>query len=160
MLTFKRDDGTPLRDFNSIAEMNGTIVENWNSVVNVNDKVYVLGDIAWGVDNLMWLNAMKGRKILIKGNHDNLFNVRKFLPYFDDIHGMKPLDMKGFKCVLSHAPIHPESLGRWGINIHGHTHANHVDDHRYINVCCEEVDYTPVHVDEIIEIQNLIKKEF
>ena len=174
ILTFKRDDATLMMDFSSIAEMNGTIVERWNSVVGVNDKVYILGDVAWGVDNLMWLNAMKGRKVLIKGNHDNLFNVRKFLPYFDDIHGVKPLSIKGFKCVLSHVPMHPMCLNRWDINIHGHTHSNHVQrepdsayeaahlspriDDRYVNVCCDEVDYTPVHLDTIIKSQKLIKE--
>ena len=28
--------------------------------------------------------------------------------------------------ILSHIPIHPESLGRFGTNIHGHLHANRV----------------------------------
>lgn len=34
------------RMFFSVNDMNNTIVENWNSVVNDNDTVYHLGDIA------------------------------------------------------------------------------------------------------------------
>ena len=33
-----------VRGFNSIEEMNEAIIERWNSVVNNDDDVYVLGD--------------------------------------------------------------------------------------------------------------------
>ena len=121
-------------------------------MVNINDRVYVAGDVAWGLEGLQILKAMNGRKTLIKGNHDNLINVRKYLGVFDDVHGVKVINTKGHKFVVSHVPLHPDSLARWGVNIHGHVHSNTLDDDRYFNVSCEAINYTPIHIDEIIEL--------
>jgi len=38
----------------------------------------------------------------------------------------------------------------WPVNIHGHLHANRIDDSRYINVSVEQINYTPVEVDSLI----------
>lgn len=46
ILTFKRDDGSPLRDFASITEHDEYLICRHNSVVRPNDKVYFLGDVA------------------------------------------------------------------------------------------------------------------
>ena len=35
------------RPFTSIEQMNGALVERWNSVVKPGDTVYVLGDMFW-----------------------------------------------------------------------------------------------------------------
>jgi len=155
-------DGTDakLRDFNSIQEMNGTIIDNWNNTVRDQDTVYVLGDIAWGEDSLLLMKAMKGKKILVKGNHDNLWNVRKFLDVFQDVHGVKPISFgEDSRCVLTHVPIHPDSVERWGVNIHGHLHANNIDDPRYFNVSCEQVNYTPMDIREILYNLNTTTME-
>lgn len=99
------------------------------------------------------------RKILIKGNHDNL-DLKDYLPYFDDIRGSHQFD--GF--LLGHIPVHPDSLGRFGHMIHGRLHANRVmkpntytdrsddkmPDERYINVSMECLDnYMPVSLEEL-----------
>jgi hypothetical protein len=57
--------------------------------------------------------------------------------------------------ILSHIPIHEESLGRFGTNIHGHTHANRVMkdgavDVRYHCVCVEQTDFEPILFEEVI----------
>lgn len=52
------------------------ISENWNSVVNENDTVVLLGDSSWGIsleqsrDDFLFINGLPGKKIIIKGNHD------------------------------------------------------------------------------------------
>ena len=54
---------------------------------------------------------------------------------------------------MSHVPLHPASLGRWGANVHGHLHSNFVKDpvwpdkpdQRYICVSVEHTDYYPLH---------------
>lgn len=53
------------------------IKENWNSEVEENDTVIIGGDISWGMkgddakDDLLFIqNELKGKKILLKGNHD------------------------------------------------------------------------------------------
>ncbi len=49
---------------------------NWNSTVADNDTVVVPGDISWAMNfdealaDFDFINKLKGKKILIKGNHD------------------------------------------------------------------------------------------
>ena len=154
ILNFKREDGSPLRVFKDIDHMNEYMVMQHNRRVRPGDKVYFLGDVtmARNAKSLEILGRMNGEKVLIKGNHD-LAKPEQYLQYFKDIRAVHQFD----GMILSHIPIHPESLGRWGVNIHGHLHANRVlmplskiPDKRYICVCMEQLDdYTPVSLEEI-----------
>lgn len=152
ILTFTRKDGSPERVFSSVQEMDEHIVAQHNSVVRPSDKVYFLGDVAMSTKatSLSILDRMHGEKILIKGNHD-LAKLSIYMQFFKDVRACHQLS--GF--LLSHVPIHPESLSRWKANVHGHTHSNRVmlgeaADPRYICVCMEQLDnYTPVSLEEI-----------
>ena len=132
--------------------MNEFMIMQHNRVVHPSDRVYFLGDLAFHKRDLEVLGRMNGRKVLIKGNHDTL-ELKDYLPYFDDIRGVHQFS----GLILSHIPIHEESLGRWKCNIHGHLHANvvtkvgnKVPDPRYYSVCMEQLDdYTPVSLEEI-----------
>ena len=52
------------------------IEENWRSVVTDEDTVVLPGDISWGLKleearyDLEWIEALPGRKVVFKGNHD------------------------------------------------------------------------------------------
>lgn len=151
---FKGPDGcAPLRPFHSTEEMDREMVQRWNSVVSDGDRVYHLGDVVIARKNLSILHALKGRKKLVRGNHD-IFKLEDYSPFFDDILGTHKLGDQGF--ILSHIPIHEDSLARWsGGNIHGHLHANCVRekvwgkvDPRYLCVSVEQINYTPISLEE------------
>jgi len=153
ILVFKRDDGvTPLRSFDDTTHMNEYMVYKHNLVVKPSDRVYFLGDLCFHKRDLAILSRMNGRKVLIKGNHDTL-ELKEYLPYFDDIRGIHQFD----GMVLSHIPIHIESLSRWKVNVHGHLHhravlkeGTKIPDERYISVCMERLDdYTPISLEEL-----------
>ncbi len=115
-----------LRPWDDPAEMDEVLVKNWNEVVRPNDRVNLLGDVAINRRHLITLGRLNGRIRLVKGNHD-IFKLTDYLPYVDDIaayHVTK--GAQGGKVIMSHIPIHPESLGRFGVNIHGHLHAHKV----------------------------------
>lgn len=139
-------NGSPLRPFKTLDEMHTVISVNWNNVVKDTDKVYVLGDVALSKKYLDILLLLKGEKILIRGNHDTE-KASTYLKYFKDIRAYdhKP----GY--ILSHIPIHPNSVERFKLNIHGHLHANTLSDPRYFNVSCEQVSYTPISWEEVQE---------
>ena len=60
------------RGFNSIQEMNEAYVERWNSVVDNEDDVYVLGDLMLGNNDIgmNYLNQLNGNIHIVLGNHD------------------------------------------------------------------------------------------
>lgn len=148
IITFKRNAGSPLRDFSCVEEMNEHIIEKWNSVVGPNDKVYHLGDVAFKNSNSVTsiFPRLNGTKVLIKGNHD-ILKPSVYLQFFKDIRAYHQLD----KILLAHIPVHPESLSRWKGQIHGHVHSNSLADPRYYNVSVEEINYTPVEFGVIKE---------
>ena len=153
ILNFTDETGARVRDFDSVQEMNDTIINKHNSVVRPSDKVYFLGDVTMNTNarGLEFLGEMNGEKILIKGNHD-LCTAQQYLKYFKDIRGSHQL--AGF--ILTHIPIHPDSLSRWAANVHGHLHTHQVRlkdngiDPRYFNVSMERIDFTPVALDDLV----------
>lgn len=151
ILTFLKNDGTPLRNFSCVEEMDEYMVDQWNKTVSKNDTVNLAGDITIQKRNLPILNRLNGRKILIMGNHDN-HKIKNLVPYFADI---RAIDRKnhpsGIRTVTTHVPIHTGSIGRWGTNIHGHTHAHSLEDPRYFCVCVEQLNYKPIEFTEMIE---------
>jgi calcineurin-like phosphoesterase family protein len=152
ILNFTKSDGSPLRVFDDVNHMNEYMLMRHNMVVSPKSKIYMLGDITMGKNAkaLGILNRMNGEKILIKGNHD-LGTLSTYSAFFKDIRGSHQLD----GMLLTHIPIHPESLSRWKVNIHGHLHANRVMlgnqiDPRYYSVCMEQLDdYTPISLEEL-----------
>lgn len=152
ILTFKRVDNTALRSFKSITEHDEFIIDQHNKVVSTQDRWYCLGDLTFHNKYLHLVGRMNGRKVLIKGNHDTL-KLSQYAEYFDDIRACHALD----KMVLTHIPIHTDSLGRFTTNVHGHLHSNRVmrafgtkPDERYYNVSMECLDdYTPISLEEL-----------
>jgi calcineurin-like phosphoesterase family protein len=112
----------------------------WNDTIRKNDIVYVMGDAAFTEDELIALGNLRGRKILLKGNHDDFVSTKLQSQVFEEIHGI----IKYKAMWLSHAPIHPAEL-RGKCNIHGHVHKHSVRkwygslDKRYYNTCVDVV---------------------
>jgi calcineurin-like phosphoesterase family protein len=150
ILTFRKSDGSFLREFSSIEEHDEHIINMHNSVVAKGDKTYFLGDVGFSTKILPLLDRMNGEKILVKGNHDKL-KLSQYLPYFKDIRGSHQFD----GLLLTHIPVHPGSLSRWAANIHGHLHSNVVEltpgvpDTRYFNVSMECINYTPISLEQL-----------
>ena len=161
---FTRNDGvTKLRPWDNADEMDEEMVRRWNDRVRPNDKVYHLGDVVINRKSLSIMDRLNGDKVLIRGNHD-IFKDEDYTPYFRSLRGYHV--MNGM--ILSHIPIHSESLGRFGVNIHGHTHANRVkkirgvnartgellysdeNDVRYHCVCVEQTDFAPILFEDVI----------
>ena len=139
------------RPFNSVDEMNTTIINNWNSRVTDNDVVYHLGDIAVNYTKpprigdqqvLSVLRELNGRLVLIKGNHDRR-DLFKFLashnyqvaghPKFEFHDVGKLIKYNHQQLYMTHYPmmmgIAPQIL-----NLHGHIHHYMVPSAHNINV--------------------------
>lgn len=150
ILNFRKQNGEPLRAFKSVEEMDECMIERWNSVVRPSSHIYHLGDVVMKQQVLdVVMPRLNGHKRLVRGNHD-IFRTKHYARYFDEIYGVRVLD----NLIFSHIPIHPESLGRFKGNIHGHTHGQHALGGKYIDVCVEAVNYTPVPLYKLSEMCN------
>lgn len=156
---FTRNDGvTKLRPWDTPEEMDEAMVKAWNERVKPTDKVYHLGDVVINRKSLATMARLNGDKVLIRGNHD-IFPDDEYRKYFRELRAYHV--MNGM--ILSHIPIHEESLGRFGVNIHGHLHANRVMkagpasgefvnkivDPRYHCVCVEHTDFAPILFEDV-----------
>lgn len=147
--------------FSCAEEMNQLIIDNWNNQVNKQDTVFILGDVAWNYKSLDLLSGMRGKKKLILGNHDEM-KMEAYMKYFTHIYGA--YEWK-HKIMLTHIPVHDMNMDRFRLNIHGHLHDDLVlnpdldsmrdDDPRYINVSCEQINYTPISWDELNECEAI-----
>lgn len=155
---FTLDDGvTKLRPWADPQEMDEAMVKLWNDRVRPNDKVYHLGDVVINRRALSILDRLNGDKVLIRGNHD-IFKLEDYTKYFRDVRGYHV--MNGM--ILSHIPVHDSALYRFGVNIHGHTHAYRVMrrdlfgdqlevDLRYHCVCVEQTDFAPILFEDVVK---------
>mgnify|MGYP003473961104 CR=1 FL=1 len=61
------------RPFQDLEEMHAEIVKRWN------EKVYILGDVSMrgkNEDLIALVAILKGKKVLIRGNHDDVSDLR------------------------------------------------------------------------------------
>jgi len=158
-LSFIQPDGSPLRPFNSVEEMDEIMVERWNAVVRQKDTVYHLGDVAIPRRSLANLAKCNGRKILIRGNHDT-FKLKDYAEHFEDIRGAhfhQPGSLMPGGIVFTHIPVHPDNLqGHYRGNVHGHLHCHLAikdgqADGRYFNACVERNNFSPVPLEMVID---------
>ena len=150
---FLKNDGTKVRPWDNYEEMDEELVKRFNDKVKPDDTCYILGDVVINRRALTTIARLNCRDmVLIKGNHD-LFRLNEYTPYFRDIRAYMVYD----NILLSHIPVHPQSLERWGGQIHGHLHNddvlnNGVPDPRYFNVCVEKHDFAPILLQDAISI--------
>lgn len=119
------------RPFSSVEEMNQTLIDNWNKVVEKNDDVYILGDFCWKTASTeeyeKLVSALNGFKHLIAGNHDPKFSEVQKNKFWASYSDYKELVYDGKQLILCHYPIpfykadYKESV--W--MLYGHVHVTH-----------------------------------
>lgn len=165
IVKFTNYDGSKVRPWDCAEKMTEEMIEWYNELVVDKDRVYILGDVAFTNKHMhAAVSRLKGRKVLVPGNHEPT-KMRQYFDLFDDVRGY--VVKKGF--IMSHIPIHEQSLSRWQLNIHGHLHGNQVTsypgdfdinqdvypDKRYYCACVEHTNFRPKLLDEILHERGL-----
>lgn len=183
---FKDEFGKPQRHLNK-EDCELFMIEKWNEVVEDDDNVCILGDAVMNCKprkteeethriiekRMSILKNLNGRKTIILGNHDTT-NADLLSKYFDRVCGSLEIKLAGYRCILTHIPIHASQLkdryneGRFDFNIHGHLHSPHKilisdgerekPDYRYVNVNVEYNNYTPIDHIDIVNTLNKYSK--
>lgn len=133
------------RPFDNVSEMNETIIANWNKTVSDEDKVFMLGDIG----NDEYVKRLKGRKFLIKGNHDTKASDYYRQLGFEEVYDL-PVIYESF-WMLSHEPLYVNNNMPYA-NIYGHVHGNpNYNDASSHGVCVsvERINYTPIELEKV-----------
>lgn len=133
------------RPFQTIEEMHETILNNWNGRVTNGDTVYILGDISnrgKNEDLIAFVARLKGKKVLIAGNHDDMRDYRYkqlFHEIYDYLEIAENIKGQAYKLVLCHYPILMWNGQHNGtILLYGHLH-NSIEE-TYFQKCLSEMN--------------------
>ncbi len=166
IVTFTNYDGSKVRPWDCAEQMTEDMIQWYNELVDDKDRVYILGDVAFTNKHMhAAVSRLKGRKVLVPGNHEPT-KMRQYFDLFDDVRGY--VVKKGF--IMSHIPIHEQSLSRWKLNIHGHLHGNQISaerydegletsrtvDKRYYCACVEHTNFRPILLDAILKERGIV----
>ena len=149
------------RPFECVNDMNESLIDVWNFVVDETDTVYHLGDLLGDepTENrenhaLFRLEQLNGTIFLIAGNHAPV-PKSDFTDSPIDIEPSRILHFQDQEFYLSHKFEHaPNNWNGWVIS--GHEHENpqkypfiDADSHR-INIACERIEYRPLALTELV----------
>ena len=111
------------RPFSDTAQMDDTLLQNWNERVTADDTVYVLGDAFWKNEenSIRIIQQLNGHKHLIQGNHDRVKG--KLRPYWESIEQYAEVNDENRLVILSHYPILFYKNQHYGaVMLYGHVH--------------------------------------
>ncbi len=156
------------RPFSSVEEMDETLIANWNAKVKGGDTVYVLGDLivkCKDKDPETYLRRLKGKKILVLGNHDEGWLQRvDASKYFVRVERYVEQSIGGRMLTMCHYPMmewrasrKDQDCKKLGYLIHGHVHGR--DGRAYaplfamphaLNAGVDVNGFAPVTLEELV----------
>ena len=151
------------RGFKSVQEMNETILENFNKMVQWDDELYILGDCFLNndVEGMKLMKRLPGEKFVIYGNHDSIIRQNMICGAGWEVGYAYVIKHKGYSLYLSHYPTITSNydvdkpLKRRVINLCGHTHTqdkfSDMDKGLIYHVELDAHNNCPVLLDNIIE---------
>lgn len=146
-------DNKKIRPWDTVDDQDTALINNWNSLVSANDLVYHIGDVYdTTVESKGWVDKLNGKKILIKGNIDTDDNS-EYLNYFNEVYNnFHVVDLNGQRILLSHNYTTINNLNKYNctLNIHGHLHADCVQDPRYFCVSLERTNFYPISTGQLL----------
>lgn len=157
------------RPFADIDEMDETLIANWNKKVHRDDQVFILGDLMFRSRKspVDYLERLKGKKILVLGNHDAHWLWQDNATRLLDAHvSMMEVMDKNERAVLCHYPMLTwPGFHNGAYMVYGHIHGNRQQDpylcyglsERMLNACVEVNNYEPVTLQEMIENNRIFR---
>jgi len=135
--------------------MNEALVSRWNERVGDNDTVYVVGDVFLGrpEDATPLIQRLKGKKILILGNHDRSPRTMAGCG-FNEVFQRKSIRlMDNRQALLSHKPLPESTLQHVELQVHGHRHSGPIVSGKRVNVCVDLWNFSPLSEEELCAVE-------
>ena len=144
------------RPFSSVMEMNNKMIDAWNSVVTIQDHVYVLGNLAWDpitADEI--IVKLNGTIHLIRGEFDEATeNIAELHESKLNICNDIQIDKK-HSVVLSYWPLHEWYNKSKGFqSVISFTGNKYKSNHKknLINVNCDSWSFKPIELQKIKDL--------
>ncbi len=165
------------RPYETIEEMQTSMISTWNKYIQPKDTVHYLGDFCFG-GYKRWvtiLEQLNGNIILYKGNHDESKVIKRLLKegYLQDVHIVgdsfkirSPKTNTKYILTLTHYPIEIGNRPRL-FSVHGHVHSEPTKSN-YLNQINVGVDSPlnfgrefgqPISEEELIEYMDYISPQ-
>jgi calcineurin-like phosphoesterase family protein len=154
------------RPFETIEEMDNTLINNWNKVVSPNDIVYHLGDFCFKNKGAArnYLGQLNGKIYFIWGNHDNALKEYKNQEWIKEglnnqkigfLGNMVNIEINGQTIVLNHYAMRVWDKSHYASwHLYGHSHGTLPDDPHSLSldvgVDCH--NYGPASFEKIKEL--------
>lgn len=153
------------RGFESIWKHDEQIIKNWNEIINIDDDIYILGDLMLGDNShgIQCIKQLKGNIHVIRGNHDtdsrmklynNCYNIVEITEgqFFKWRH--YHFYLSHYPCICSNYDVDKPLKARM-INLCGHRHTNDYAIDMDKGLCYHvELD---AHYNYPIKIENIIE---
>jgi calcineurin-like phosphoesterase family protein len=136
--------------------MNEAMIREWNDWIGVDDKVYILGDVAFlsAEKTVAIVRRLNGRKILVEGNHDRkLLQNQDFRDCFEEIHKYLDAQFNETRVVMLHYPIAEwDQMHHGAVHFHGHMHGGHsgLENYRALDVGMDATGMIAIAMDDAI----------
>ena len=144
--------------------MDEVLIKNWNSRVQPNDPVYILGDMFFHSmsRSIAIMHRLNGLKRIVLGNHDRVIRDNKALQNcFDDILSpIHNLFVNGKMAVLSHYPLLSwERAGQGSYMLHGHCHGSIPFDKNFrrLDVGTDPCGYYPISWNDVQTVLDKVE---
>lgn len=147
-----RYDKRPFRD---VAEMNETLIENWNRAVGPSDTVYQLGDVSIFRPERTReiLDSLNGKIFLIRGSHDKAAEHKLCASRFEWVKDYFFLSLSGgVKIALMHYAMRVwdrKHYGTWHIHRHSHGRLTPEPGVLALDVGVDSWSYAPVALEQL-----------
>lgn len=144
--------------------MDRVLINNWNSLIKPEDKVYHLGDVSFISDK--YVDKLNGQITLICGNHDK----KRFNYLFSEVKETIEMKIDKFKCLLTHRPIIEDGIYKKGEGpnfsllrkfdfiICGHVHEKWKFNGKNVNVGVDVWDMKPIHINELARFLRRLRE--
>jgi calcineurin-like phosphoesterase family protein len=152
------------RPFQSIQEMDETIIYRWLSTVKETDTIYILGDFAY--NNIpYYLNHLSGIKYLVPGNHDKFKHKETYgtlhilPPIFEiPISGLKDEYGKERLIVLCHYSMRSWNKSHYAsYHLFGHHHNSLEPYGLSFDVGVDTNNFFPYSLDDVEKKMKTLK---
>jgi calcineurin-like phosphoesterase family protein len=142
------------RPFDSVEEMNETLIARFNEKVTPQDVTVHAGDFCWHkkIDVNVIIKRLNGSHIFVKGSHDS------WLPKSAKYMWRKMIE--GQFVVVCHYAMRTWERSRYGSwQLYGHSHGNLLPEGKQYDVGVDNNNFYPISFEEIRDFMKMVGRK-